>query len=74
LDWEKSFAEKIIKLVDVKATSCEESVKAQLGPFFIELERKSLLENIDLLFQRCQRSAGWAPIGDYRYDVSELWH
>jgi len=72
LDWEESVADKRTRLADVKSTSYEDLVKTNLEPFLDELERKSLLQKIDLLFQRCRPAAGWTPMVDYRFDRDRI--
>ena len=72
LDWEQSVADKRVRLADVKSTSYEDLVKANLEPLIAELERKSLLQKIDLLFQRCQPPDKWAPMGEYKFDRDRI--
>lgn len=72
LDWEQSVADRRVKLSDVKSTSYEDLVKANLQPVIEELDRKSLPQKIELLFQRCRPPGGWAPMGDYKFDPNRI--
>ncbi|MDP8266262.1 MAG: hypothetical protein P9M07_04875 [Candidatus Aceula meridiana] len=63
------YGEKKVKFLDIQKK--EEEIISE----FIEkekLERKSLLDKIDILFALCEPPKGYQPIRDYLFDIEEI--
>lgn len=71
-DLEKFVIRKQISLEDLKESCYDELMKQKIHKFIIELERKSLLEKIDKLFQICQPPPKFSPIRGYVYNDKKI--
>jgi hypothetical protein len=71
-DFEKFVIKKQISLNDLKGSSYDELVKQKIHKFIMELERGSLLEKIDKLFQICQPPPKFEPIRNHVYNRDKI--
>ncbi|MFH1861712.1 MAG: hypothetical protein ABH878_02765, partial [bacterium] len=67
------FVEKTkITLVDAKMSTYDEIAKCKIKNFINDLERSSLLEKIDKIFQICQPPAHYSNVKQYKFDRDKL--
>ena len=71
-DFEQYLLKKQIALEDLKGLNYQEIFKQKIHKFIAELERRSLLEKIDKLFQICKPLPQFSPINDYLYNREKL--
>jgi len=67
-DLEGFVIKKQISLEELKGNSYDAMARAKIKQFIDDLERKSLLEKIDKMFQICQPPPKFSPINDYTFD------
>lgn len=71
-DFEEFVIKKQISLEDLKGSNYDELMKQKIHKFIMELERKSLLEKIDKLFQICQPPPKFEPIRNHVYNRDKI--
>jgi hypothetical protein len=71
-DWEQFFGAKAVKFEVLRGTAYENIRKDSIEAKLAEIERKSLLTKVDLLFRICQPPTGFDPIGHYTFDRDRL--
>jgi hypothetical protein len=71
-DFEQYLLKKTIPLSDLKESTYQEIVKQKIHKFIDELDRSSLLEKIDKLFQICQPPPQFSSIRNYLYNRKKI--
>jgi hypothetical protein len=71
-DWEAIIAKKQISLASVREKSFEAVRNEKIKEKLDELERKPLLEKVELLLQLCKPPETYAPVNNYVYDRDRL--
>lgn len=70
-DWDPLFADKKVAYSSV-GKPAEEIRETLVADKFKQLERDSLLNKVDLLFQLCKPPKDYAPISNYKFDREHL--
>ena len=71
-DWDPFINKRQVVLENLKNRSYEDIVRQTISKYIQELERKSLLEKIDKLFQICKPPAKFYPIRNYVYNRDRI--
>lgn len=71
-DWERDLERRSVSLSEVRKNSYEELLSTRIEDRLEELERKSLLEKIACLHEKCQPPAKWSPMRGYEFDRTRI--
>ncbi len=71
-DWEIFIDSKTIKFEALREANFDVLRQQLIDAKLLEIERKSLLTKVDLLFRLCQPPTGFDPIGNYAFDRGRL--
>ena len=71
-DWEPLLKKRQISLEALKNNNYEKIMMEKISEYIEELDRKSLLEKIDKLFQICKPPANFTFIENHNYDRSRI--
>lgn len=70
--WEKYVIDRKLTLKDLKEKTYEDVLHQNVSRFVKSLEKESLIEKIDRIFEICQPPAGYVFIKGYAFDKSRL--
>lgn len=67
-DWEPFVSKRQISLEDLKGLNYETACNVKICKYIEDLERRSILEKIDKLFEICKPAADFSFVKNYKYD------